>query len=171
MSALLVGSCFTSFAQSFPTVEAETISGKTVVVPGEFAGRYALIGVGAGKQAEEDLRTWQTPVYNKFIAKTGLMDQLFDVEVCFLPLFTGASQAVKGKVVKKLRENNESMVLEHVLVYSGDRGPFENIGVDDKNEPYFFLLDPRGEIVYRAVGKFRQKYFDEIEDILTGTEN
>ena len=125
------------------------------------------MGVATGRQAEDELHTWQIPVYNKFVAKTGMMDALFDVEVCFLPLFTGAMQAMKGKVVKKLEENNESQVIDHVLIYAGNPAPFASIGVDDKKQPRFFLLDPEGRIVYRAEGPFRQRYFDEIEDILT----
>ncbi len=153
--------------QTFPEVETETISGATRNLPGIFLGQYALIGVGSSQKAEDALRTWQIPVYNKFIAKTGLMDELFDVEVCFLPLFTGAMKVAKGHVVKKLKENNESLVIDHVLIYAGDLHPFESIGIDDRKEPYFFLLDPEGHIVYTAIGKFRQQYFDEIERILT----
>ncbi len=152
---------------TFPTVETEMVSGKTVELPEAFLGKYAIIGVGTSKKAEEELRTWQNPIYNKFIAKTGMMDDLYDVQVCFLPLFTGAAKAAKPKVIKKLKENNESVVIDNVYIYAGSRDPFESIGVEDKSEPYFFLLDGNGEIVWSAEGRFRQSYFDEIESILT----
>ena len=154
-------------AQEFPKVETEKIDGEVVEVPTAFEGKYALIGIGTSKRAEDELRTWQVPVYNKFIAKTGLMDAMFDVEVCFLPLFTGAMRAAKGKVVKRLKENNEKLILNHVYVYSGDRSPFTEFGVDDKKEPYFFLLNPEGEVVWAGQGAFRQEYFDRIEEILS----
>lgn len=156
-----------SAAQSFPEVTVETIEGRTVTLPDELVGKYSLVGIAGGKKAEEMLRTWQVPVYNKFIAKTGLMDEMFDVRIRFLPLFTGAMKAAKGRVVNKLKENNEPLVLNHVLIYAGDREPFEAIDAFDRKEPRFFLLDPEGRIVYRAEGPFRQRYFDDIETILT----
>ncbi len=157
---------FSQKGEQFPNIETEMISGQTVELPSHLLGKYSLIGVGTSKKAEEDLRTWQTPIYNKFIAKTGLMDEMYDVNVCFLPLFTGASQAAKGKVIKKLKENNEALVINNVYVYAGSRDPFKGIGIDDKSEPYFLLLDANGKIVWYAEGSFRQKYFEEIESIL-----
>lgn len=156
------------FAQnSFPSVITETIQGETVNVPQAFEGSFVFIGIGTGKKAEDELKTWQVPVYNKFIAKTGLMDNMYDVKVCFLPLFTGAMKMAKNQVVQKLQENNEKLILDNVYVYSGEREPFVNFGVDDKKQPYFYLLNPKGEVVWEGKGSFRQIYFDRIEEILS----
>jgi hypothetical protein len=152
---------------SFPSVTTETIQGETVNVPEAFEGSFVLIGVGTGKKAEDDLRTWQVPIYNKFIAKTGLMDGMYNVEVCFLPLFTGAMKMAKKQVVQKLQENNEKLVLDHVYVYSGEREPFTDFGIEDKKQPYFYLLNPNGEVVWTGVGAFKQSYFDRMEEILS----
>jgi len=151
----------------FPVVETETIEGRVVEVPSEFSGKHALIGVGTSKKAEDDLRTWQIPIYNRFIAKTGLMDDMYDVEVCFLPLFTGAMKVAKNNVVKRLEENNEKLILDHVYVYSGDRDPLKEVGVENRREPYFFLLSPEGDIIWSESGAFRQKYLDRIMEILS----
>ncbi len=165
---LLAASSGVLLAQnSFPAVTTETIQGQTVRVPEAFEGSFVLIGVGTGKKAEDDLKTWQVPVYNKFIAKTGLMDGMYDVKVCFLPLFTGAMKMAKKQVVQKLQENNEKLVLDHVYVYSGEREPFTDFGIEDKKQPYFYLLNPKGEVVWKGVGAFRQSYFDRIEEILS----
>ena len=166
LTTLLIIPAFSQRGEQFPKIETEMISGKTIELPSYFSGKFSLIGVGTSKKAEEALRTWQTPVYNKFIAKTGLMDDMYDVNVCFLPLFTGATQAAKGKVIKKLKENNETLVINNVYVYAGSRDPFKEIGIDDKSEPYFLLLDSTGKIVWYAEGGFRQKYFEEIESVL-----
>ena len=164
--SLSVHFAFGQVGQAFPQIETETVSGKIVKLPSEFSGTYSLIGIGTSKKAEEDLRSWQTPVYNKFIAKTGLMDQMYDVKVGFLPLFTGATRMAKDKVVKKLKENNEKLVMDHVYVYSGNREPFLEIGIEDKTEPYFLLLDANGKILWYTSGKFRQKHLDAIEEVL-----
>jgi hypothetical protein len=158
---------FSHGQREFPSVTTETITGKEVVVPDAFRGKFAFIGVGTSKRAEDELRTWQVPVYNKFVAKTGLMDDMYNVELCFLPLFTGAMKAAKSKVVKKLRENNEKPVLDHVYIYAGNRGPFDDLGLTDRGEPYFFLIDPDGRIAWSGKGSFKQRYLDDMEEILS----
>lgn len=166
----LVASIACGFAQmgnTFPKIETEKLDGSTVSFPESVSGNFALIGVGMSKKAEEELRTWQTPVYNKFIAKTGLMDDMYNVHIAFMPIFTGASKVAKNKVVKKLQENNESLVYDHLYVYSGSADLFRDLGIDDKKEPYFLLLNANSEVVWMAKGKFRRAYFGEIEEILT----
>ena len=73
----------------------------------------------------------------------------------------------KDKVIEKLKENNEPMVMNHVYIYSGDRETFKSVGVDDRKEPFFILLNPKGKIVWMEQGQFKQSYFDDIETILT----
>lgn len=150
----------------FPIIETVKISGEVVSLPDRIGEGYSLIGMGRSKRAEDALRTWEAPVYNKFIAKTGLMDDMYDVEIYFLPIFTGASRAAKGKIMEKLRENNEAVVLDHVYIYAGNSEPFDSIALDDKTEPCFVLVNSNGKIVWSAKGAFRQKYLDEIEAIL-----
>lgn len=159
-------SLFAQKGSIFPTVATEMISGREVSFPEAFAGRYVLIGIGTSKKAEKDLRTWQTPVYNKFVLKTGLMDAMYDVDIAFLPLFTGASQVAKGQVIKDLKANNEALVIDRLYIYSGSRTPFTEIGLGDKSEPYFLLINPEGRIIWTAEGSFKQSYLDEVEEIL-----
>ena len=163
----IISPAFGQIKSKFPTVETEKVTGEIVEIPSAFAGKYAFIGVGTSKKAEDQLRSWQNPLYQKFVAKTGLMDDMFNVELCFLPLFTGASQVAKDKVIKKLKENNEALVIDNVYVYAGKREPFTAIGVDDRSEPYFYLIDKNGIIVWTATGAFNRKYMDQIEEILT----
>lgn len=153
--------------EQFPRIETEMVSGEKVILPLKFKGGYVLLGIGTSKKAEEDLKTWQQPIYNKFIAKTGMMDDMYDVEVCFIPVFTGTAKMAKEKVIKKLKQNNEPMVMNNVYVYSGERETIEEVGIDDRSEPYFILLDETGEIVWMKQGHFKQSYFDTIESILT----
>lgn len=167
----LAASITFGFAQkgnTFPTIETEKLDGSRVSFPESVSGNFALIGIGMSKKAEEELRTWQTPVYNKFIAKTGLMDDMFNVEIAFMPVFTGASKVARNKVVKKLQENNESLVYDHLYIYSGSADPFrDDLGIDDKKDPHFLLLNADSKVVWTAKGKFKTGYFGEIEELLT----
>lgn len=161
---------FSQKGSPFPQLIAEDLSENTVTLPDAFGNRYALTGLATTKKAEEELRTWQKPVYNKFVAKTGMMDEMFDVAVYFVPVFTGAAKAAKGRVVKKLKENNEQLVTDHLLIFSGDKAALNALNLDDKKSPYFFLTNASGIIVWSGSGPFRQKYLDEIETVLTGSD-
>ncbi len=163
---LILASANAQVGKPFPIIETVKISGETVSLPDRIGEGYSLIGMGRSKKAEEALRTWEAPVYNKFVAKTGLMDDMFDVEIYFLPIFTGATRVAKGKIIDKLRENNEALVVDHVYIYSGNSAPFDDISLDDKSEPCFVLVNAEGKIVWSARGAFRPKYLDEIEAIL-----
>lgn len=166
MSAL----AFSQKGSAFPELTTEDLKENTVTLPDAFGSRFALIGLATTKKAEEELRTWQKPVYNKFVTKTGMMDEMFDVAVYFVPVFTGASKAAKGKVVKQLKKNNESLVSDHLLIYSGDKSSLSVLNLDEKKSPYFFLTDPSGTIVWMTEGPFRQKHLEAIEVILSGSE-
>lgn len=159
---------FSQKGSRFPQMVTEDINEGSVKLPDVFDGRYALVGLAMTKKAEEELRTWQIPVYNKFVAKTGMMDAMFNVAVYFIPVFTGAAKAAKGKVVKKLKENNERLVNDHLLIYSGDQATIESLQLDDRKAPYFFLVEPSGKIVWMADGPYRQKYLEEVETVLSG---
>lgn len=146
----------------------ETLDGEEVKLPEEITGKYTLIGLAYSKKAEEDLNSWQVPTYNKFVAKTGLMDDMFDVGLFFIPMFTGAKKMVKDKIIREIEDNTDSRVRKNILIYSGEADPVkEALKLREKDQPYFFLLNPQGKIVWRGSGRFKQSYFDEIEAILT----
>lgn len=171
LSAALIGlaaaAACAQMGKPFPSVTVQKLSEESLNIPQAFAGSYALVGIATSKRAEEDLKTWQAPIYNKFIRKNGLMDDLFDVQVAFIPLFTGASRVAKDKVVKELRKNNESLVLDHLYIYAGDRKPFADVNLGEKDEPQIVLLDASGKIIWVGEGAFKQQYFDQIEALLT----
>ncbi len=166
LSLYLTANVQAQVGSPLPSMQMEDLNGAAIEMPAAFEGKFALIGLATTKKAEDELRTWQVPVYNKFVAKTGMMDEMFKVEVYFVPVFTGANKAAKSQVVKKLRENNEKIVKDHLLIYSGEKDSLNKLGVDDKKTPYFYLVDEMGIVRWSAEGAFRQKYLEEIESVL-----
>lgn len=162
----IVGNLQCQVGSTFPSMEMEDLNGRSIDMPAAIESEYALIGLATTKKAEDELRTWQVPVYNKYVAKSGMMDELFDVAVYFVPVFTGANKAAKSQVVKKLKENNEKIVKDHLLIYSGDKSALDKLGIEDKKTPYFYLVNSNGMVLWSAEGAFRQKYLEEIESIL-----
>ena len=55
------------------------------------------------------------PVYQKFIAKTGMMDDMYDVNVYFIPVLTGTNVSFATSMKNKFKENTQADLRQHVL--------------------------------------------------------
>lgn len=170
---LLLVSAF-SMAQvvgkTFPAMEAETVEDKKVKLPGDVKGKYTLLGLAYSKKAEDELNSWFSPVFEKFVRKnTGsLFDGLgYDVNVYFIPMFTGVNAAATGTAKKKALKNVDPQVLPNILFYKGELKLYkEALDFEKKDTPYFFVLDEEGKIVYATSGKFSTKKLDEVENVI-----
>ncbi|WMJ73448.1 hypothetical protein RCC89_09780 [Cytophagaceae bacterium ABcell3] len=165
--------CFSTFAQtgkSFPGLVGTTLTDQEINLPVDTKGKFTLLGLAYSKKAEDDLVTWYEPVYNTFINKSStpsLFDFDYDVNLYFVPMFTGASKAVSGKVVKKMQKNVDKKLQPYVLVYSGKIDDYKDyLDLSKKDTPYFFVLDKDGKIIYATSGEFSEDKLDQIEELV-----
>jgi hypothetical protein len=152
--------------KKFPAMVAETVEDKQVSLPEGVAGKYTLLGLAYSKKSEEDLGSWFQPVFERFIQKsTGLMAGFtYDVNVYFVPMFTGVNAAATGTAKKKAAKNIDPQLLPYVLFYKGELKPYkEALDFEKKDIPYFFVLDPSGKIVYATSGKYTDDKMEEVE--------
>ncbi|MBL3654548.1 hypothetical protein [Fulvivirga sediminis] len=155
--------------KKFPELEAETVSDSVVILPKGTMGKYTLVGMAYSKKSEKDLNTWFSPVYNKFLREGGGLFSSFgyDVNVYFIPMFTGINAAATGTAKNKATKNIDPKLLPNILFYKGKLKPYkESLAFDKKDVPYFFVLDKQGKIVYATSGSFSDKKMSEIEDVL-----
>ena len=155
----------------FPDLEAETADDKKVKLPQDVKGKYTLLGLAYSKKAEDELNTWFQPVYEKFIRKAkggGLFDDMgYDVNVYFVPMFTGVNAAATGTAKKKAIKNVDPELLPRILFYKGEIKTYkEALDFEKKDTPYFFVLDKDGKIVHATSGKYSEKKMDEVESVL-----
>ncbi len=171
---LLVVSFFLTEAQvvgkQFPFMEAETVEDKRVLLPADVKGKFTLLGLAYSKKAEEELNSWFSPVFEKFVRKnTGsLFEGMgYDVHVFFVPMFTGVNAAATGTAKKKALQNIDPQILPNILFYKGELKTYkEALDFEKKDTPYFFVLDAAGKIVYATSGKFSTKKMDEVENVI-----
>jgi hypothetical protein len=152
--------------KKFPAMIAETVEDKQVSLPESVGGKYTLLGLAYSKKSEEDLGTWFQPVFEKFIQKsTGLLAGFtYDVNVYFVPMFTGVNAAATGTAKKKAAKSIDPQLLPYILFYKGELKPYkEALDFEKKDIPYFFVLDPTGKIVYATSGKYTDAKMDEVE--------
>ena len=151
----------------FPSITGETLTDKTITLPGDSKGKYTIIGMAYSRTAEDDLKTWLNPAYNKFIAKTGLLDMDIDASLYFIPMFTGTNIPIAGKAKQQLKDDTSVEFYPHVLFYKGKLKTYKDeLEFDKKDTGYFFILDKEGKIVYATSGKYSDQKMSEMEDIL-----
>lgn len=155
--------------KTFPDMVAETVEDKTVSLPADVSGKYTLLGLAYSKKSEDELNGWFQPVFEKFIQKNkGLFEGFgYDVNVYFVPMFTGVNAAATGTAKRKAIKNIDPQLLPYILFYKGELKPYkEALDFEKKDTPYFFVLDKQGKIVYATSGKYSKAKLDEVEDVL-----
>jgi hypothetical protein len=151
----------------FPAMEAENIEDKKVKLPADVTGKYTLLGLAYSKKSEDELNSWFQPVFQKFIQKsTGLMASFsYDVNVYFVPMFTGVNAAAAGTAKRKATKNIDPQLMPYILFYKGELKTYkEALDFEKRDIPYFFVLDPEGKIVYATSGKYTEEKMDEVEE-------
>jgi hypothetical protein len=154
-------------SQTIPKITGETIDSKVMTLPEGLKGKYSLLCFASSMNAQPDLETWLDPVYQKFIAKTGLMDDMFDVQVFFIPILTGTNVTFATSMKKKFKEQAQEDLRPHVL-FCNENGKeiLTALNMNNKDIPYFFLLNPEAKIIYKTNGKFSEEKFDAIDDLI-----
>jgi hypothetical protein len=153
----------------FPDMQAETVEDKKIMLPQEAKGKFTLLGLAYSKKSEDELNTWFQPVFEKFIQKTnGLMSGFtYDVNVYFIPMFTGVNAAATGTAKRKAIKNVDPQLLPYILFYKGELKSYkEALDFEKKDIPYFFVLDTEGKILFATSGKFTEAKMQQIEEVI-----
>jgi hypothetical protein len=149
----------------FPELKGETLDDKTLTIPNDTKGKSTIICMAYSDDAEKDLRTWYEPTYDKFIAKTELMSDAYDVNLYFVPMFTGAKAGAAAGAKKQMKQDVQADIQPHIIVYKGELDAYkEKLKMDDKKKPYLFVLDKNGKIVYVTSGPYTEEKMDGIDD-------
>jgi hypothetical protein len=151
----------------FPAMETQTVEDKKVTLPNDVKGKYTLLGLAYSKKSEDELNTWFEPVFSKFVQKaSGLMAGMgYDVNVYFVPMFTGINAAATGTAKKKAAKNMDPQLLPNILFYKGELKTYKDaLDFEKRDIPYFFVLDPTGKIVYATSGAFTEDKMDKVEE-------
>ncbi|HCW07545.1 MAG TPA: hypothetical protein DGG95_09305 [Cytophagales bacterium] len=155
--------------KTFPDLTAETTDDKKVNLPQDVKGKFTLLGLAYSKKSEDELNTWFSPIFNTFIQKnTGQLAGFnYDVNVYFIPMFTGINAAATGIAKKKAIKNIDPQLLPYVLFYKGELKKYKDqLDFDRKDIPYFFVLDAEGKIVFATDGAFSDDKMESIQAVL-----
>ncbi len=91
----------------------------------------------------------------------------YDVNVYFVPMFTGVNAAATGTAKKKALKNTDPQLLPYILFYRGELKKYkEALDFEKRDIPYFFVLDKEGKIVYATSGAFSEAKMDALEEAI-----
>ena len=168
-----LAACQIGFTQvigkQFPEMKTETIDDKKVVLPQDSKGKYTLLGLAYSKKSEDELNSWFNPVFSKFVRKAdGMLAGLgYDVNVYFVPMFTGVNAAAAGTAKRKALKKVDPQLFPYILFYKGELKTYkEALDFDRRDIPYFFVLDPQGKIVYTTSGAYTDAKMDSVEEAI-----
>lgn len=172
---LSVAGSYAQVGQPFPQLEGETLEDEVMSIPTDTKGKYTLVGLAYSKKSENELNSWLVPVYDKFLRSAesaGLFASFtYDVNVYFVPMFTGVNKVAAGKAKKKAVENIDERLHQYILFYKGNIKEYKDqLNLGRKDRPYFFVLDENGKIVYATEGAYSDKKMNEITKILDAAE-
>lgn len=170
LSFLLIPDSFAQvIGKTFPDMTAETVEDKKVNLPTDVKGKYTLLGLAYSKKSEDELNTWFNPVYSTFIQKpTGMIQGFtYDVNVYFIPMFTGVNTAATGLAKRKAIKNVDPQLLPYILFYKGELRKYKDeLDFERRDIPYFFVLDPDGKIVFATEGAYSPAKMESIEAVI-----
>lgn len=165
-------SLYAQLGDTFPAIEGETMEDQEITIPEDTRGKYTLVGMAFSKKSDDALQSWFKPVYERFLQDSGsaglFADFAYDVNVYFVPMFSGIKKAAAGAAKRKALKRVDAELHPHILFYSGEiRSYRDALKLEEKNEPYFFVLDKNGKIVYATSGKYSARKMEEVETALS----
>lgn len=155
------------YSQTIPEINGITAENKQIKIPQELRGKYSLLCFASSQKAQADLESWLNPIYQKFIAKTGLMDDAYDLNLFFIPIVTISNTAFANSMKKKFMENTQADLLPNILFCRGNEEEIlQKLNMLKSDIPYFILLDKNAKIIYRTSGRYTEEKFDAIDELI-----
>lgn len=166
---LFASQAWSQMGETFPALPGELLTGEQIELPKDKQDKVSLIGLAYSKGAEDVLKSWYTPMYDKFVLKRGMFDHLYDVNFLFVPMYVGAKKAAYKPSIKKMKDSNRKDLYPYLLFYKGGLSPYVDVlKMDNKKLAYLFIVDQQGQIVYHTKGMYSESKMEEIEEVLDG---
>lgn len=166
LTAVALLFCLT-LSGSFPSISGKTLNEKEITIPDDTSDKVTLVGMAYSKKAEGTLKSWFMPLYDKFVLRRGIFDKQYDINLYFIPMFTGLKKSAYEKTFKNLKESNRKTLFDNIVFYKGDLEPYKSkLGLKEKDKAYLFLLDTEGNIIHKAEGKFTEGKLEALEEAI-----
>lgn len=144
-----------SAGAAWPETEAETLSGRKVIVPAAFGGRPAVVVWSFSKAAGEKTRAWLEPLLKQGLNAWGAA------------MLEAAPRFVRPMIRGGMRkEMNAGLQDRQLLLYRDEKGWRARLAIQDDSVPWVVILDRTGAVMWSRPGVFETKALGEVEEKL-----
>ena len=149
---------------AFPTITCSRLDQSSSVIP-NISGKKTVLLISFGKKGSDDVATWIDPLVQKFIRKSGMLDQMFDANLFALTFVNAAEWSVIRSQETKIKADLPTELHSNVL-YSQDNAAVvaAALGEKSKNTATVVLLDEHGQIVKLISGAFTENKLEALEE-------
>ena len=142
---LLVASSLS--AQVIPHTEAETLSGKKIVLPDAASGHPAVFIVGFSRAGGDSSGRWGKQLRQEFTTDS-------NVQIYSVAELQDAPKMVRGMIRHSMRGNIPQSEQDTFVVLYQDEDVWKKLAdFSDPNDAYMLLVDSMGRIRWRTHGK------------------
>jgi hypothetical protein len=149
---------------TFPTLQGEYLTGRTATLPGDAAGKAAVILMGFTYASRKPVEAWA----ERLKPALATMNDATFYEV---PVIGGMARMGKWFIDSGMRRGTPKALHENVItVWGGTKQWKARAGVTDARDTlaYITLIDREGRIRWRYTGGFDAAVFDELTAELRG---
>ncbi len=162
MQATAIGASIVLGAM-FPHTEAETLSGKKIVLPDALNGRPAIVVIGFTKRSQSQTAAWSTQLTKDYATEPRL--QRYSLAVLDeVPKF------IRGMVISTIRRAVPKDQQDTFVLITQDSKTWRDLAaISNPDEAYIILFDNTAHVVAQTHGSIEDAYAplqSEIHDLL-----
>ena len=133
----------------FPEVRSETLEGKNVTLPRDFAGRRNILFIAFERKQQDDVDTW-VPFVKQTLATHP------DADYYELPTIKPMIGLMKWTINKGMKGGiPDKAARERTMTLYLDKGPFkQSLGITDEKVIHVLVVDREGVVLWRSTGRF-----------------
>ncbi len=165
--AILIVSILSVFAirvqaDALPTFPAETLSQKSVSLPGDLPPQPTLLIIAFTKEASAETERWSRA--------TRPLTNSLNLVVYDLAVIEGAPRFVHGTIKRSLRKRVPEAIHASFFVVTQDSQILKKAAdYDDSEDAFLVLLDDAHRVIWKGSGKFTKEKISGISEIVGRT--
>jgi hypothetical protein len=143
---LLLIAASTAFAQTLPPLQAKTLDGAPVVLPGEGRTKPLLLLLGFAHKSDDDFKKWAERARTPYVSASRIdYYELIDLQ--------GVPSIINKMILHGMRgEVKEPRRSHFATFYQHDAEWKMLVKYSDPNVAYVVLADPQGHVVWQSKG-------------------
>jgi hypothetical protein len=144
---------------ALPHTEAETLSGKKLVLPDAVLGHPTIVVIGFTKRSQSQTTAWSTQLTKDYAAEPRL--QRYSIAV-----LDDVPGLIRGLVISGIRKGVPKEQQDNFMILTHDAKPWRDLaGITNADDAYVILFDNTAHVVAQTQGTVEKAYAPLQEEI------